>query len=149
MSIKIYLLIPPGNLANPDEIVKSKEQDPEKSIRDDDIDYDLLCKFLEYLYNHKEFSVYYYLMNKAFIKSFCSNKCHIFDHSPDSAIQKEIRQLLFQWTEKQWSVMMTSEGREGMIFKDMLIMKFKEQGLWQSFGNKFPEAQVKEIIFSN
>lgn len=102
--------------------------------------------FLKFLHFQKEFEVYYFLFNKAEIKSFKSTVLEIScNKNTDRNLIKQISNLLSLWKKEQCSINISKQ--EVIIpFKSIMISEVKSDSNWDLIKKNFPNATISDLI---
>ena len=107
---------------------------PEKEIFD----------FLKYCHDQKEMEIYYLLLNEVEVKEFVSEEMTIAGNI-NSNITSKIRNLLKDWSSKDWKIVIFKQDNITSL-KDKMLKQVKERGDYQLIKNNFPEANISDII---
>ncbi len=111
-------------------------------------DEDKIVDFLRYVYSHKEIGIYYLLLNEVEIKGFADNILTIAGSNITEKTKQQISNLLAEWAGEKWRV--TSIVQTKIVsLKEQLINKAKKNEQWKMINEKFPFADISDILLKN
>ncbi len=108
-----------------------------------------LASFLQYLNQHREVEIYYFLFNEAEIKNFSKQKAilELACLNFTSQIQEQLASLLFAWTGQKWRVNI-SRCREVSNLRSQLIQKAEDSRELNLIKKSFPSAELADVLLA-
>ncbi len=105
-----------------------------------------ILDFLKYCHSNSEMEIYHLLLNQVEIKEFVSQKMQIASNTNISLnIITKMEKLLQKWSGQDWKISNLKQDSISSLKEEMLA-KVKETGDYLTIKNKFPNANISDIL---
>ena len=105
---------------------------------------DEIFEFLKYCHDKTDMETYYLLLNEVEVKEFEAGRLALAGNI-NITIAAHIEKLLESWSGKSWKVQISKQDKI-ISLKEKMLDKARQAGDYQVIKNKFPDANISDII---